>query len=39
MDTPPAPEAALLPETVDVPTLAGLYELLTGREPITPAAG
>jgi hypothetical protein len=31
--------APLLPEAVDVPTLAGLYELLTGREPITPAAG
>lgn len=30
--------APLLPETVDVRTLAGLYELLTGREPITPAA-
>jgi hypothetical protein len=29
----------LLPEAVDTPTLAGLYELLTGREPITPAAG
>jgi hypothetical protein len=29
----------LLPEAVDAPTLAGLYELLTGREPITPAAG
>jgi hypothetical protein len=28
----------LLPEAVDVRTLAGLYELLTGREPITPAA-
>jgi hypothetical protein len=28
----------LLPEAVDAPTLAGLYELLTGREPITPAA-
>jgi hypothetical protein len=30
--------APLLPETVDVRTLAGLYQLLTGREPITPAA-
>jgi hypothetical protein len=30
--------APLLPETVDVRTLAGLYRLLTGREPITPAA-
>lgn len=30
--------APLLPETVDVRTLGGLYELLTGREPITPAA-
>jgi hypothetical protein len=30
--------APLLPETGDVRTLAGLYELLTGREPITPAA-
>jgi hypothetical protein len=30
--------APLLPETVDAPTLARLYELLTGREPITPAA-
>ena len=30
--------APLLPETVDVRTLAGLYELLTGREPITPAS-
>ncbi len=28
----------LLPEAVDTPTLARLYELLTGREPITPAA-
>jgi hypothetical protein len=27
----------LLPEAVDVRTLAGLYQLLTGREPITPA--
>lgn len=31
--------APLLPEAVDSPTLAGLFELLTGREPITPAAG
>jgi hypothetical protein len=31
--------APLLPENVDIPTLAGLYHLLTGREPITPAAG
>ena len=30
--------APLLPEAVDVPTLARLYELLTGRAPITPAA-
>lgn len=30
--------APLLPETADVRTLGGLYELLTGREPITPAA-
>jgi hypothetical protein len=30
--------APLLPEATDAPTLAGLYELLTGREPITPAA-
>jgi hypothetical protein len=30
--------APLLPEIVDVRTLAGLYELLTGHEPITPAA-
>jgi hypothetical protein len=29
----------LLPQAVDAPTLAGLYQLLTGREPITPAAG
>ena len=28
----------LLPEATDAPTLARLYELLTGREPITPAA-
>jgi hypothetical protein len=28
----------LLPEAVDAPTLARLYELLTGRDPITPAA-
>jgi hypothetical protein len=28
----------LLPEAVDVPSLVRLYELLTGREPITPAA-
>jgi len=28
----------LLPEAVDGPTLARLYELITGREPITPAA-
>jgi len=27
----------LLPEAVDGPTLARLYELITGREPITPA--
>ena len=30
--------APLLPETVDAPSLARLYELLTDREPITPAA-
>jgi hypothetical protein len=30
--------APLLPEATDAPTLARLYELLTGREPITPAA-
>jgi hypothetical protein len=30
--------APLLPEPVDAPRLAGLYELLTGREPITPDA-
>ena len=30
--------APLLPETVDVRTLAGLYRLLTDRDPITPAA-
>jgi hypothetical protein len=30
--------APLLPEVVDAPTLSRLYELLTGREPITPAA-
>ena len=29
--------APLLPEALDAPTLARLYELLTGREPITPA--
>jgi hypothetical protein len=29
--------APLLPEATDAPTLARLYELLTGREPITPA--
>jgi hypothetical protein len=28
----------LLPKAVDAPTLVRLYELLTGREPITPAA-
>lgn len=28
----------LLPQATDAPTLARLYELLTGREPITPAA-
>ena len=28
----------LLPEALDAPALARLYELLTGREPITPAA-
>jgi hypothetical protein len=28
----------LLPEAVDAPTLSRLYKLLTGREPITPAA-
>jgi hypothetical protein len=28
--------APLLPEATDAPTLARLYELLTGREPITP---
>ena len=28
----------LLPEAVDGPTLARLYELITGRDPITPAA-
>jgi len=31
--------APLLPEALDAPTLGRLYELLTGREPITPAAG
>jgi hypothetical protein len=30
--------APLLPEATDAPTLARLYELLTGRAPITPAA-
>jgi hypothetical protein len=30
--------APLLPQATDAPTLARLYELLTGREPITPAA-
>jgi hypothetical protein len=30
--------APLLPEALDAPALARLYELLTGREPITPAA-
>ncbi|HKN80289.1 MAG TPA: hypothetical protein VJZ98_03025 [Actinomycetota bacterium] len=30
--------APQLPETTDTPTLSGLYKLLTGREPITPAA-
>ena len=30
--------APLLPEATDAPTLTHLYELLTGREPITPAA-
>ena len=30
--------APLLPEATDAPTLSRLYELLTGREPITPAA-
>jgi hypothetical protein len=30
--------APLLPEALDAPSLARLYELLTGREPITPAA-
>jgi hypothetical protein len=30
--------APLLPEAVDAPTLTRLYELITGREPITPAA-
>ena len=30
--------APLLPEVVDAPALSRLYELLTGREPITPAA-
>ena len=30
--------APLLPEATNAPTLARLYELLTGREPITPAA-
>ena len=30
--------APLLPETARHATLSGLYELLTGREPITPAA-
>jgi hypothetical protein len=30
--------APLLPEATDAPTLARLYVLLTGREPITPAA-
>ena len=30
--------APLLPEATDRSTLARLYELLTGREPITPAA-
>jgi hypothetical protein len=30
--------APLLPEATDAPTLDRLYELLTGREPITPAA-
>ena len=29
--------APLLPEVTDAPTLARLYELLTGRAPITPA--
>ena len=29
--------APLLPEVPDAPTLSRLYELLTGREPITPA--
>jgi len=30
--------APLLPEALDAPALARLYELLTGREPITPSA-
>src|SRR6266508_1132638 len=30
--------APLLPDALDAPALARLYELLTGREPITPAA-
>ena len=30
--------APLLPEITEAPTLARLYELLTGRRPITPAA-
>ena len=30
--------APLLPEATDAPALSRLYELLTGREPITPAA-
>jgi hypothetical protein len=30
--------APLLPEALDAPALGRLYELLTGREPITPAA-
>ena len=30
--------APLLPETLDPATLAALYEMLTGRAPITPAA-
>jgi hypothetical protein len=30
--------APLLPETLDPATLTSLYEMLTGRAPITPAA-
>jgi hypothetical protein len=30
--------APLLPEALDAPALGRLYEMLTGREPITPAA-